>query len=36
MLVARLPDDDCQQIDTSALPVKHTGNLVATSTSPPA
>jgi hypothetical protein len=24
MLAARLPDDDCQQIDTSALPVKHT------------
>jgi hypothetical protein len=22
-LAARLPDDDCQQIDTSALPVKH-------------
>jgi IS5 family transposase len=23
MLAARLPEDDCQQIDTSALPVKH-------------
>jgi Transposase DDE domain len=23
MLAARLPDDDCQQIDTTALPVKH-------------
>jgi hypothetical protein len=22
-LAARLPDDDCQQVDTSALPVKH-------------
>src|ERR1022692_883373 len=27
MLVARLPDDDCQQIDTSALPVKHTSRV---------
>ena len=24
MLAARLPEDDCQQIDTTALPVKHT------------
>jgi hypothetical protein len=23
ILAARLPDDDCQQVDTSALPVKH-------------
>jgi Transposase DDE domain len=23
MLAARLPEDDCQQVDTSALPVKH-------------
>src|SRR5258707_12280522 len=23
MLAARLPEDDCQQIDTSALPVRH-------------
>jgi hypothetical protein len=23
VLAARLPDDDCQQVDTSALPVKH-------------
>jgi transposase InsO family protein len=23
VLVARLPEDDCQQVDTSALPVKH-------------
>ncbi len=27
MLAARLPDDDCQQIDTSALPVKHTSRV---------
>jgi Transposase DDE domain len=26
-LAARLPDDDCQQIDTSALPVKHTSRV---------
>jgi hypothetical protein len=24
MLAARLPEDDCQQVDTTALPVKHT------------
>jgi hypothetical protein len=27
MLVARLPDDDCQQTDTSALSVKHTSRV---------
>jgi Transposase DDE domain len=27
LLAARLPDDDCQQIDTSALPVKHTSRV---------
>jgi hypothetical protein len=27
MLAARLPDDDCQQVDTSALPVKHTSRV---------
>jgi Transposase DDE domain len=27
MLAARLPADDCQQIDTSALPVKHTSRV---------
>jgi Transposase DDE domain len=27
MLAARLPEDDCQQIDTSALPVKHTSRV---------
>jgi hypothetical protein len=27
MLVAGLPEDDCQQIDTSALPVKHTSRV---------
>ena len=27
MLAARLPDDDCQQIDTSAIPVKHTSRV---------
>ena len=27
MLAARRPDDDCQQIDTSALPVKHTSRV---------
>jgi hypothetical protein len=26
-LAARLPEDDCQQIDTSALPVKHTSRV---------
>jgi Transposase DDE domain len=26
-LAARLPDDDCQQIDTTALPVKHTSRV---------
>jgi hypothetical protein len=26
-LAARLPDDDCQQVDTSALPVKHTSRV---------
>ncbi|HEY7359191.1 MAG TPA: IS982 family transposase [Streptosporangiaceae bacterium] len=27
LLAARLPEDDCQQIDTSALPVKHTSRV---------
>jgi Transposase DDE domain len=27
MLAARLPDDDCQQVDTPALPVKHTSRV---------
>lgn len=27
MLAARLPADDCQQVDTSALPVKHTSRV---------
>jgi hypothetical protein len=27
MLAARLPEDDCQQIDTSAIPVKHTSRV---------
>jgi hypothetical protein len=27
MLAARLPDDDCQQVDTSALPVKHSSRV---------
>ncbi len=27
MLAARRPDDDCQQVDTSALPVKHTSRV---------
>ena len=27
MLAARLPTDDCQQIDTTALPVKHTSRV---------
>src|SRR5215470_19724352 len=27
MLAARLPADDCQQIDTTALPVKHTSRV---------
>ena len=27
MLAARLPDDDCQQVDTSAIPVKHTSRV---------
>jgi hypothetical protein len=27
MLAAALPEDDCQQIDTSALPVKHTSRV---------
>jgi hypothetical protein len=27
MLAARLPEDDCQQIDTSALPVNHTSRV---------
>jgi len=27
MLAARLPEDDCQQVDTSALPVKHTSRV---------
>jgi hypothetical protein len=27
MLAARLPEDDCQQIDTSALPVRHTSRV---------
>src|SRR5215469_15170453 len=27
MLAARLPEDSCQQIDTSALPVKHTSRV---------
>jgi hypothetical protein len=27
MLAARLPDDDCQQIDTSAIPVRHTSRV---------
>jgi hypothetical protein len=27
MLAARLPEDGCQQIDTSALPVKHTSRV---------
>ena len=26
-LAARLPEDDCQQVDTSALPVKHTSRV---------
>jgi hypothetical protein len=26
-LAARLPDDDCQQVDTTALPVKHTSRV---------
>jgi IS5 family transposase len=27
MLAGRLPEDDCQQIDTSAIPVKHTSRV---------
>ena len=27
MLAARVPEDDCQQIDTTALPVKHTSRV---------
>src|SRR5579859_2965303 len=27
VLAARLPEDDCQQIDTTALPVKHTSRV---------
>jgi DDE family transposase len=27
MLAGRVPDDDCQQVDTSALPVKHTSRV---------
>jgi hypothetical protein len=27
MLAARLPEDGCQQIDTTALPVKHTSRV---------
>jgi hypothetical protein len=27
LLAARLPEDDCQQIDTSAIPVKHTSRV---------
>ena len=27
MLASRLPEDDCQQIDTSAVPVKHTSRV---------
>jgi Transposase DDE domain len=27
MLAARRPDDDCQQVDTTALPVKHTSRV---------
>jgi len=27
MLAARLPADDCQQVDTTALPVKHTSRV---------
>ena len=27
MLAARLPEDDCQQVDTTALPVKHTSRV---------
>jgi hypothetical protein len=27
MLAARLPEDDCQQVDTSAIPVKHTSRV---------
>jgi len=27
MLASRLPEDDCQQIDTTALPVKHTSRV---------
>lgn len=27
LLAARLPEDDCQQVDTSALPVKHTSRV---------
>jgi hypothetical protein len=27
MLAAQVPDDDCQQIDTSAIPVKHTSRV---------
>ena len=27
MLAGRLPEDDCQQVDTSALPVKHTSRV---------
>ncbi len=27
MLAARVPEDDCQQVDTSALPVKHTSRV---------
>ena len=27
LLAARLPEDDCQQVDTSAIPVKHTSRV---------
>ena len=27
MLAAQVPEDDCQQIDTSAIPVKHTSRV---------
>jgi len=27
LLAGRLPEDDCQQVDTSAIPVKHTSRV---------
>jgi hypothetical protein len=36
MLAAQVPEDDCQQIDTSALPVKHTSRVRAARTGEPA